>query len=317
MKKLNAKFIASSVLAVIAASVMAVSAGAASYIVPPAGKPYAPVAPATEPEKVETPGETDKSPIVVTGSVIGESIIKDAISSGRPIEATISDGKLIIPEAAIAAIKEGGKLITINVSGSDIPYTVTIDPKDIDEVKDVNIAMNIRAGLPDGISSGTDLSKGVIFIGPEMKGTWPIALGLTIPASALKDMDFDKIGFYYIDDYKKIFDYSDDIVKNEKDKSITIVRLRHASAYVLSDVDLTAPEDGDIDAGLDIDDDDDGEIIDDVTIDEPSTTTGKDDTSVVVNAGGNDTNPVTGTTLALGSLAVFAAAAVATSKKRK
>ena len=138
-----------------------------------------------------------------------------------------------------------------------------------------------------------------------------MTLEITIPASALTDIEVDLAELYYISDDGEVTLVPGGLTVNA-DGSVTIA-ISHASAYVISDVDLTA--DVDIDAGLDADDE--------ITIDEPDDTNetpsqGKDDTSVVSpSSNGSDSNPVTGTTLALGSLAVFAAAAVATSKKRK
>lgn len=258
MKKLNAKFIASSAMAVVIASVMAVSAGALPNYDATSTPEYTPVdvskylptlfpGVSTGSSASTTPATSDKpaadssaEKIVVTGSAIGDTPIKEAIATGKPIEVTPgSDGKVIITEAGVGEIVKGKKPITFIVKDGDGTHTVVIDPSEIKEVTEIDLAAKAHAtAAPDEVDDET-------------------------PGDVDAELDVD-------------------------------------------------------DTGLDIDDaDDDGEVIDDVTIDEPSTTTGKDDTSVVVDAGGTDANPVTGTTLALGSLAVFAAAAVATSKKRK
>lgn len=311
MKKLNTKFIASAVLAGIVAATMAVSSSAwSSYYQPPVYIPVDNDTSATTNTKDDSDtDEVDKvEPEAV--SVVDEDTVKEAIKDNKIIKVSINkNGSAVLQAAALGAIVAADKPVTFEVTGNDIVYTVTINPKDITgEPKDIDLAMDIHVATAN---DGEGL-EGYIYIGPEMKKIWSLSLGLTIPASALEGLNFDTLGLYYIDDNKAVTDYSEYLTKNS-DGSVTVT-LSHASAYVIADVDLT---EGDVDAGLDIDDADDD---DDVTIDEPSDNTpdqGKDNTSVVVNGEGTDTNPVTGTTLALGSLAVFAAAAVATSKKRK
>lgn len=307
MKKLNTKFIASLVIAGMVASAASVSASAAiNYRY----TPYYPAVDTTDTTGGQTDAGTDEKDDTEStpagASVIGPAAVEEAIKNGTPVQVTIENGKAVLQEAAVAAIAAGGKPVTFEVTGADVPYTVTIAPEDITENKDFNLAMDVHVV---GSGNADGLTAGFVYIGWEMEQTWNLALGLTVPASALEDLEFDNIGFYYLDDDGIYYDYSDDLTKNA-DKSVTI-KLRHNSAYIIADVDLTANNEEPDDI-IEPDDDEGAEIVPD-----DGANQGKDDTSVVVNPGGTDTNPVTGTTLALGSLAVFAAAAVATSKKRK
>lgn len=302
MKKLNAKFIASAALAAVVAASAAVSAGAADYY----------TAPSYDPANVVI---TDRSSASTSDSSTSTT---PAANTSDEKEATVpaEDVKAIdgtVKESDIAAIAKSGETATFEQTSGDITYTVTIDGDSVTDAKDIKLGMDITVASDS--YAGVEVPAGAIIIAPEQKGDFGMTLEITIPASALKDIDVDLAELYYISDDGEVTLVPGGLSVND-DGSVTIA-ISHASAYVISDVDLTA--DVDIDAGLDADDDDDGEI----TIDEPDDTNetpsqGKDDTSVVSpSSNGSDSNPVTGTTLALGSLAVFAAAAVATSKKRK
>jgi hypothetical protein len=320
MKKFSSKFIASSVLAVLVASAMAVSAAAvgADYRESPADRPaYTP--PATQTVTGDTSGNTDKTDDKTedektdesTGAnVVDEEAVKDAIANGTVIDVVVADGKALVQEAAIGEIAKGDKPVTFKVAddASGFDCYITIDPKSITKVQAINLAMNIQV-----VEEGT-LGEGVM-ITPAQKGDFGMTLYVTIEAGAFANIDLAKANLYYISDALEITLIPNGFTVNA-DKSVT-VGIPHASAYVITDVDLIALASGlDVDINIDDDDDDDD---DDVIISDDDDTEGKDDT-VVVNPGsaeGTDANPVTGTTLALGSLAVFAAAAVATSKKRK
>ena len=316
MKKFSSKFIASSVLAVLVASAMAVSSAAigADYLRPPVYNP-----PAGGTSSGDTSGGTDTPGADDSGdektdestgvNVVDEEAVKDAIAKGTVIDVVVVDGKAVVQEAAIGEIAKGDKPVTFKVAddASGFDCYITIDPKSITTVQAINLAMNIQV-----VDQGP-LGEGVM-ITPAQKGDFGMTLYVTIEAGAFANIDLAKANLYYISD-----DAAVTLIKNgftvNNDGSVT-AGLSHASAYVITDVDLIAlAESLDIDLGDDDDDDDDDVIIGD----DDDDTAGKDDT-VVVNPGsaeGTDANPVTGTTLALGSLAVFAAAAVATSKKRK
>jgi hypothetical protein len=299
MKKLSTKFIASAVIAAMMASAAAVSASAAvDYVVVPT---YTPPTVTGGTDNGGDQGNKDNGGDIVdtnesTSSVIDDSIVNNAIKNGIAIQVTADDGDAIIQESAIGAIAQGDKPVTFDVADdeSDFDYSVTIYPDEIDEIQAINIAMTI-----------TVTDKG-IKIEPEQTGDFGMILHVTIPAVAFKDIDLDDAELFYVNSKSKVSLIADGLTVND-DGSVTIA-ISHASYYIISDIDLTSDIEGDID----IDDDDDDDT--DVSIDDGNK--GKDD-AVVVNPGSGDNNPVTGTTLALGSLAVFAAAAVATSKKRK
>jgi hypothetical protein len=304
MKKLNAKFIVSAIIAAAMASATAVSAGAANYYHAPV---YAPVSgsAATSTTTPSTTTNTDtKTEESTTGTVASDDAVTSAIKAGKAVDLKVADGKATVSEAAIGAIE---KAVTFNVDTDDIDYTVTIDPADIKEVKAINLAMAIEVAEDDATGASC------VIITPAQKGDFGMTIQITLPAAAFEGIDLDAAELYYVDDNGNTTVVDGGLTVNS-DKSVTI-KISHASYYVIADVDLT--ESGAVDAGLEGDDDDDDDT--DVTIDEnnTNTNTGKDDTSVVVNGNGSDSNPVTGTTLALGSLAVFAAAAAITSKKRK
>lgn len=323
MKKFSSKFIASAVMAVIAASAMAISSSAAidyyddpQYHIPEytgnasgatTGGSTAGSTDSGSKTDDDTTDETDTSESTV-GSVVSESAVNAAIESGDPILVTAEDGSAAIQEAAIGAIANSDSPVSFVVSddASGFDYVVTIDPDSITEVKAIDIAVSLKAGSISGV-------EGVAIV-PAQSGDFGMTLAITIPAAAVKDLDPDGIMLFYISDDNQITDVTDALTVND-DGSVTIA-ISHASSYVITDVDLVALAGG-AETDIDIDDDDDDDDDTDVVIDEPEQ--GKDDTTVV-NPGstaGADSNPVTGTTLALGSLAVFAAAAVATSKKRK
>jgi hypothetical protein len=317
MKKFDKKFVASALLAGIVAASMTVSASAAGYWVPPV---YPPVDDTTTPDdntgKEEDKGDEKDKNESVPESIVSDSDIEAAIASGEDLEVEVDDnGNAIVKESAIGEIAKQDEPFTFDVvdENSDTDYTVTIDPAEIDITKDINLAMNIQILDSDEDVSDIDVPAGSIVIAPAMKGDFGMTLIITIPADALKDIDVASAELYYISDDGDVSLVPNGLALNA-DGSVSIA-ISHASEYVISDVDLTAEggDDTDDDDGDD-DDDDNGAIIED---DDDTAPTGKDDTSVVVNGDGTDTNPVTGTTLALGSLAVFAAAAIATSKKRK
>lgn len=324
MKKFSSKFIASAVMAVIAASAMAISSSAAidyydnpQYHVPEytgnasgattGGGSSSGSTDSGSQTDDDTTDETDTSESTV-GSVVSESAVNAAIESGDPILVTAEDGSATIQEAAIGALRNSDSPVSFVVSddASGFDYVVTIDPDSITEVKAIDIAVSLKAGSISGV-------EGVAIV-PAQSGDFGMTLAITIPAAAVKELDPDGIMLFYISDDNQITDVTDALTVND-DGSVTIA-ISHASSYVITDVDLVALAGG-AETDIDIDDDDDDDDDTDVVIDEPEQ--GKDDTTVV-NPGstaGADSNPVTGTTLALGSLAVFAAAAVATSKKRK
>lgn len=330
MKKLNAKFIATAVIASMVASAASISASAAiNYGYAPYYPPAVTV-PTTSPSTSSdtqaattttpaTPATDDADEKDEGASVAGESTVEEAIKNGGEVKLSVNDnGDAVVQEAAIAAIVKGDKPVTFDVDTDDgVDYSITIDPKSIKDAKAINLGMVISVEPNSTEVEGADVPSGAILIYPAQKGEFGMTLNITIPASELKGINIENCQLYYVSDDGEL-SLVEDAISVNKDGSIT-VSISHASYYVVTDVDLEKAVD-DLKAALDelkegleglIPDDDDA---DDTAV---SIDQGKDDTSVVVNGGNGDTNPVTGTTLALGSLAVFAAAAVATSKKRK
>jgi len=331
MKKLNAKFIATAVIASMVASAASISASAAiNYGYAPYYPPAVTV-PTTSPSTSSdtqaattttpaTPATDDADEKDEGASVAGESTVEEAIKNGGEVKLSVNDnGDAVVQEAAIAAIAKGDKPVTFDVDTDEgVDYSITIDPKSITDAKAINLAMVINVEPSSTEVEGADVTSGAILIYPAQKGDFGMTLNITIPASALEGINIENCQLYYVSDDGEV-SLVEDAISDNGDGSIT-VSISHASYYVVTDVDLEKAVD-DLKAALDelkegleglIPDDDDDADDTAVSIDQ-----GKDDTSVVVNGGNGDTNPVTGTTLALGSLAVFAAAAVATSKKRK
>ncbi len=296
MKKLNLKFIASLIAAGIVASA-AVSASAADYGWTPH---YVPADSSTSTGSTDGATATDPAK---NATIIGISDVESAIKNGKPIEVTVDDnGDVIVTEAAIGVIAKGDVAVTIKVSdpNSDTDYEIVIDPALIKEVTQINIAMKITIPTEDKTVDGVEVPAGSVIIEPAQKGDFHMTLEIIIPSDAFDAIDLDEAGLYYVNDGD--VEEQDGLTVN---KNTVSVLLSHASAYVITDVDLTAGE-------VEIDEKDDTK-----TNNGGSSNTGKDDNTVTVNGNGSDKNPITGTTLALGSLAVFAAAAAVTSKKRK
>lgn len=331
MKKLNAKFIATAVIASMVASAASISASAAiNYGYAPYYPPAVTV-PTTSPSTSSdtqaattttpaTPATDDAEEKDEGASVAGESTVEEAIENGGEVKLSVNDnGDAVVQEAAIAAIAKGDKPVTFDVDTDEgVDYSITIDPKSITDAKAINLGMVISVEPNSTEVEGADVTSGAILIYPAQKGDFGMTLNITIPASALEGINIENCQLYYVSDDGEVSLVEDAITVSDDGSSIT-VSISHASYYVVTDIDLEKAVD-DLKAALDelkegleglIPDDDDA---DDTAV---SIDQGKDDTSVVVNGGNGDTNPVTGTTLALGSLAVFAAAAVATSKKRK
>lgn len=311
MKKLNAKFIVSALIAASMITASAVSASASDYA---KEKRHAYI----QPEYTGSTGTTPSTPDPVNPEpekVEDTATITEGDISGKSSLELKEDGNgnVVVSAGAIAAIAKGDKVFTVKADDADgIDYTIEIDPKLITEVKAINIAMNITVPTGDKTIDGVKVPAGSIIIDPAQSGAFGMTLKITIPASAVKDLDLDNANVYYISDDGEITLLKDALVKNS-DGSVSI-SITHASAYVITDEDLLTYGEANIE-----DDDDDDDDDDDVTIDDTDATPskGKDDSTVTVVDGSNDSNPVTGTTLALGSLAVFAAAAAITSKKRK
>lgn len=295
MKKLNAKFIATAVIASMVASAASISASAAiNYGYAPYYPPAVTV-PTTSPSTSSdtqaattttpaTPATDDADEKDEGASVAGESAVEEAIKNGGEVEISVDDnGDATVLEAAIGAIAQGDKPVTFDVDTDEgVDYSITIDPASITEVKAINLAMVINVELNSTDVEGVDVPSGAIMIYPAQKGDFGMTLNVTIPASALKGINVENCQVYYVGDDNEISLVEDAITVNN-DGSIT-VSISHASYYVVTDVDLEKAVD-DLKAALDelkegleglIPDDDDDADDTAVSIDQ-----GKDDTSVV------------------------------------
>jgi hypothetical protein len=249
-----------------------------------------------------TPVADDTSDDAVSTGVLTDAAIEAIIASADGNELLIpvaedSKGKLVIQEEVIAAIKESGITVTLEVTSDDgFTYFVTIDPDTITKVTAIDVAMNFTVGTEEGDEvSGVEIPAGSIVIEPNQKGDFGMELTVTLPADVLGDINAEDANLFYISSNGKVTEMSDSISANADDSvSITI---SHASAYVITDADLNGDVGGDDDSWGKIDEDDD------------------DDTIVV--SGETDANPHTGVTLAFGALAASAAAVAITAKKRK
>lgn len=331
MKKFSAKFVVSALAAAMMLSASAVSVSAIDYgpVTPVVPTPVvtttttaATTAPADPAD--DDASDSDADTTAVAGVVTAEEVenkIADAVKAGKE-EVTISvaedstTGKVTIQESAIADIAKSTIPVTFDVKPvNGTSYSVTIDPASITSAKSVNLGMQILTGNDiSAAAAALDLEVPVtndaIIIAPMMKGNFGMDLTVTLPASAVDGMDVDNAVLYYISDDGVITALEDALAVNA-DGSVSIT-ISHASAYVISTVDLTEDFTADIDEDdIDFDDDDDSDVA--ASIDEDDKA---DDEPVVISGETSDNNPGTGVGLTLGAVAV-SAVAVVLAKKRK
>ena len=273
MKKLNGKLLVSALLAAAMVSFSSVSAFAANYAVDPGYD---------EPEKVtEEAGTTPENPT----KVVTDDTIKEVLKSDEPVVYIDSD-KATVKEDAIGEIAKGDKPVTFEAD----EYSVTIDPADIDEVKAINLAMDV-----DVCEEG-DYAYDAIVITPAQKGDFGMTVTVTIPAAKAKNLNTKSLFVYYVSDDGEST-LLEDVVTVNADGSIS-VSISHASSYIITDEEISL--DGDAD-------EDDDDAADDA-----------DDADDMVDDGAADNNPGTGVACTAAALAAISAAAVAVaSKKRK
>ena len=340
MKKLNGKFILSALL--VSAMVCSTAVTASAVVYPETSAtvtaapgpmffpaPSATAAPATT-EATEETTETPDEPAAEAEptSVVTEASVEAALESDADvivIEITPSaSGKITIQEAAIAAIKESGKTVVL-VNEKD-GYKITIDPALIEEPKQLNLAMDINSSSKATTKDGVEIPANAIVIKPAQKGEFGLTLQLTFDLG--DDLDPDNLYLFYITDVGEIEDYSDDLTVDGDEVTVS---LSHASEYVITDEDITAEDENEVDDNTPIDDDEPDIDIDvddepDATVDDEQEDTSKTETpsdttgGLIIDGENTDGNPITGTSIVFGTLAVTAlsAAAIAvTSKKRK
>lgn len=331
MKKFSAKFVVSALAAAMMLSASAVSVSAIDYgpvtpVVPTPVVTTTTTAATTAPADAagDDASDSDADTTAVAGVVTAEEVenkIADAVKAGKE-EVTISvaedstTGKVTVQESAIADIAKSKVPVTFDVKPvSGTSYSVTIDPKSITSAKSVNLGMQILTGSDISVAAAAldlevPVTNDAIIIAPMMKGNFGMDLTVTLPASAVDGMDVDNAVLYYISD-DGVITALEDALEVNADGSVSIT-ISHASAYVISTVDLTEDFTADIDEDdIDFDDDDDSDVA--ASIDEDDKA---DDEPVVISGETSDDNPGTGVGLTLGAVAV-SAVAVVLAKKRK
>lgn len=235
-------------------------------------------------EKTET--------VVVTDSEVANAIA-DAEDGTATIEAAADE--VIVTEAAIGEIATSGVVVTIVTD----EYEIEIDPALIDEVKEIDLTMNITVADKATKVDNVAVPANAIVIAPAQKGEFGMTVKVTVPADTVKGLDTDNLKLYYISDDGKVELVESNITVNA-DGSVSVF-ISHASQYVITDEELevTAEEDDAV-----IEEDEDDTIVDD------------DDISVDDDKSASDSNPGTGVALGTAAVMVCTAAAVI-SKKRK
>jgi hypothetical protein len=333
MKKLNGKFILSALLVSAMICSTAVTASASDYAAAPAA-PIVPPSPSSTVVDTTTDTKTDETTPATEAadavSVVTESSVEAALDTDDDvveIEITPSaSGKITVQEAAIAAIKESGK--TVVLTNEKDGYSITIDPDSIEDPKQINLAVAINSSSKATEKDGVEIPANSIVIKPAQKGEFGLTLQITFDLG--DDLDTDNLYLFYITDDGEVEDYTDCLSIDGDEATISI---SHASAYVITDEDISGeaddenevvdntPIDDEPDIDIDVDDEPDATVVDDEQEDTSKTETPSDTNGgLIIDGTGTDANPITGTSIVFGTLAVTAlsAAAIAvTSKKRK
>ena len=250
--KFNGKLIAGALSAVMTISFASIAAGAVDYSDDP---DYGLVA--------------DKPANVVTAdTIVAAAATEDAVIF-------VETDKAVINEEAIAAIANSDSTITF---ASD---NCTISIEDIETVSEIDLAMAIDVVADED----SDYPVDSIVIAPAQKGEFGMTLVVTIPADVLGDLDADKAALYYVADDGSVTKMSAEALTFDED-GCAIIRISHASEYVISTVDISKPAN--------------------------NNTPGE--------SNGNTTNPDTGAVIPMGIAAIAGASAVVAiiaAKKRK
>ncbi|MGN0578781.1 MAG: hypothetical protein ACI4J4_09180 [Ruminiclostridium sp.] len=279
MKKFNGKLLVSGLLTAAMVSFASVSAFAADYAVDPGYD---------KPEKVtEEAGTTPENPT----SVVTDDTIKEVLKSDEPVVYIESD-KATVKEDAIGEIAKGDKPVTFEAD----EYSVTIDPADIEEVKPINLAMDIEV-YDEG--DYEDAESAAIVITPAQKGDFGMTVTVTIPAASVKKLNTKALLVYYVSDDGE-YTLLEDVVTVNADGSVSI-SISHASSYLITDEEIL----------FDNDEDDDDVAVDDDADD------AADDDDDMVEDGAADNNPGTGVACTAAALAAVSAAAVAVAAKKR
>ena len=250
--KFNGKLVAGALSAVMTISFASIAAGAVDYSEDP---DYGLVA--------------DKPANVVTADTIVAAAAEDAVID-------VENDKAVVNEEAIAAIANSESTITF------VSDNCTISIEDIETVSEIDLGMAIDVVTDED----SDYPVDSIVIAPAQKGEFGMTLVVTIPAAALAELDAETAALYYVADDGTITKMPEEALTFDED-GCAIIRISHASEYVISTVDISTPANN-------------------------NTTPGADS--------GNTTNPDTGAVIPMGIAAIAGASAVVAiiaAKKRK
>ena len=295
MKKLN-KRIATALIAAAMFAFTSVAASAADYgSVPSYPAPSVPGSSTTDTstedkeEDKDVAGSTEDTAV----EVVTDTVIADIIAEAKDGKATVyaDAADVTVTETAIGEIAKSDVVVTIATK----EYEIEIDPSLIEEVKEIDLTMNITVADKETDVDDVTVPANAIVIAPAQKGEFGMTVKVTIPAASVEGLDTENLKLYYISDDGKV-ELVDSNVAINADGSVS-VSISHASQYVITDEELETDD-------AVIEEDDDDTIVED------------DDVVAEDDAPAADTNPGTG--VMLSTAAVLACAAVAVvSKKRK
>lgn len=260
VKKLSKKITTVAAVAAVVSS-MALSASAAAdygskptYSNPPVLENNGTPRNVQQPPKLDGDNNNTENPLETgTGTLISAKevaeLVQQAIASGEDnVEITLTTdakGNIVIPEEAIAAFKEVGISVTINVVNADgtSSYQVTISPDDVDGVDKLNLGLKITKLKHTSKLRGDKLNKNAVVIQPKAKGDFGGTFYVTIPAALLTGMNVDGIKLYQIDSLGNLTEVEGGLYIDEETGNATIA-LSSGDPLILSDKNLLKANSG-------------------------------------------------------------------------
>lgn len=297
MKKLNGKFIAS----VLMAGIMAASASVTASAITDYSGPEAPAGSAPTKTIAKVSGISADAPTPVITADILEEAIKDAKDGKATVYATESkNGKITITSETMGELAKGDTILEVVVeSTTGIDYTIVIDPADIEDVKAINIAMVIEITNEGTTINGVAVPAGSLIIKTGMKYDYGCTLRIYIDKKYVNELAKEDSKLYSISAEGGVAKDITEELTVEGDGSVSVV-VSHGATLIITKDELNSA-DAEYAAAA---------------VEETGIEDAKSDNAPIVIAGDNDMNPGTGVSLALGALAL-SAAAVAVTKKRK
>lgn len=286
MKKIN-KRVATAIIAAVMFAFTSVAASAADYGSNPSyPKPDVPGSSTEDSSDDGDDNDVAGSTADNAVSVVTDDVISDIIAGAEQGQATVyaDSDEVIVTEAAIGEIAGGDVVVTIVTD----EYSIEIDPSLIDEVREIDLTMDITVTDEETDIDDVAVPANAIVISPAQKGDFGMTISVTIPASSLEGLDTDNLKLYYISDDGET-ELIDDNVAVNADGSVSVA-ISHASQYVITDEELGAA-------------DEDDAVVEEVEDEEAE--------EVVT-----DTNPGTGVMLSTAVISICAAVVFA-SRKRK